>query len=264
MPAGTQFSRDAYVGTAGYYSLYRLPYPDTLIEQLRLQAKITGRGRLVDLGCGPGRLSLPLSRYFARVTAVDIEREMVREGQKKARERGIGNIRWQVSRAESFQVASRTVELVTIGEAFHRFDQRVVAERARRWLKPGCCIALIWQNHPWQGRDPWHQAIRETMHRWAPSQASSEVPLPKILPFEEVLIEAGFGEVERREFVVGHVWTIEELIGFFYSTSILSKRTLGAKAAEFELDLRARLLAADARGVYREDVLFGYIIGKSQ
>lgn len=264
MPLGTRFSRDAFVGTAWFYSNFRLPYPDVLLEQLRVQAQLSGRGRLVDLGCGPGRLSLPLSPYFARVTAVDSEREMIREGRKIAQMTGIGNIRWYVSRAESFRVASRTVELVTIGEAFHRFDQRQVVERVRRWLISNGRIALVWQNHPWQGKDSWHQAVRETMRRWARRQESPNPPVPRHLPFEQLLIEGGFVEVEQKEVLIPHVWTIDELVGFFYSTSILSKRVLGASVGEFEADLRASLLAVDSRGEYPEDVLFAYIIGRTQ
>lgn len=264
VPFGTRFSRDAFVGTARYYSDFRLPYPAHLLKQLCLDAEVTGRGRLVDLGCGPGRVSLPLSSCFVRVTAVDSEKEMIREGRNRARSKGIGNIRWYLSLAESFRVAARTAELVTIGEAFHRFDQRAVAERVRRWLKPKGCIALLWQHHPWQGGGTWHQAVRETMNRWAPIEQSARTPPPKIIPFEQVLIEAGFVRVERKEFIVEHKWTIDELIGFFYSTSILSRRVLGAFATEFEADLRASLLVSDARGQYPEDVSFAYIIGRSQ
>ena len=48
---------DAYAGTADAYVRFRVPYPPALLERVRRRARLSGAGRLLDLGCGPGRVA---------------------------------------------------------------------------------------------------------------------------------------------------------------------------------------------------------------
>jgi cyclopropane fatty-acyl-phospholipid synthase-like methyltransferase len=52
------------------------------------------RGTALEIGCGVGRLMLPLSRHFQQVLGVDISCEMVRQGQAVAAQRGARNLRF--------------------------------------------------------------------------------------------------------------------------------------------------------------------------
>jgi hypothetical protein len=60
------------------------------------------------------------------------------------------------------------------------------------------------------------------------------------------------------EFTAPHAWTLETLTGFAHSTSILSRAALGGHLADFERDLRDRLLAVQPDGRFRENVTFTY------
>ena len=53
--------------------------------------------RTVDYGCGVGRLSIPLSRYSAHVTGVDISATMLDEGRRNCAERRITNVEFHLS-----------------------------------------------------------------------------------------------------------------------------------------------------------------------
>lgn len=61
---------------------YRPPYPPELLDFLPSIPE--GHSRALDLGCGTGKISIPLSARFAEVVAVDPSREMVSEGKKAA------------------------------------------------------------------------------------------------------------------------------------------------------------------------------------
>lgn len=50
------------------------------------------RGTALEIGCGVGRLVLPLSRHFERVVGVDVSPEMIRQARAIAAERNITNI----------------------------------------------------------------------------------------------------------------------------------------------------------------------------
>ncbi len=125
-----------FAGTATYYVRYRPPYPDDFLSDLRSHAGTTGRGSLLDLACGPGRVAIPMAPYFNSVLAVDVEAEMIAVGKREASRCGVTNISWLVARAENLQLSSHSVELITIGEAFHRLDQERILKLAVRWLQP--------------------------------------------------------------------------------------------------------------------------------
>ena len=127
---------DAFVGTASDYARHRPPYPDGFLADLRSVANTTGQGALLDLACGPGRVAIPMARYFRSVLAVDVEAEMIGVGKEEAAKRGATNITWRVEPAEDLELSDRSIELITVGEALHRLDQERTLTNALRWLQP--------------------------------------------------------------------------------------------------------------------------------
>jgi len=266
-PSPPDFPKDAFVGTAQYYAQYRLPYPQSLLGDLRSRARITGEGQLLDLGCGPGRVALALAPFFHEVWAVDPEQEMIDVGREKARECSATNLRWVVGRAEDVQAPPSFFELITIGEAFHRLDQQIVTRRALEWLQPGRSLAILWYVNFWRGYEQWKSVVGEVVFKWTGrrsgtrSSVKSEPVTQQSPTFKEVLLAAGFESVESYEFRTPHVWTLDSLVGYLHSTSGVSKRVLGEKAEAFGVDLRQTLLAYDPCGQYEETATFGYLLG---
>ena len=117
------FRPDAFAGLADDYLRYRVPYAQALLEDLLARAALPAQGaRLIDLACGPGRLTFAIAERFAEVLAVDAEPAMIEAARREAEQRGVTNIRWQVARAEDFEAPAAAFDLVTAASAFHRFD----------------------------------------------------------------------------------------------------------------------------------------------
>ncbi len=262
------FPVDAFAGTATYYVRYRVPYPAGLLKDLVTRAGLTGEGRLLDLACGPGRVALALASSFREVWAIDREPEMIEVGQQEATQRGVHNITWMVGKAEDLAAPPASCALITIGEAFHRLDQQRVAQHTLQWLQPGGCVAILGGYGLTSGRAPWQRLVADIVRHWTSHNAAhsdvSAQPQPGSGPDhnEWVLRATGFVEVASYPFVTPHDWTIDMIIGNLYSTSFCSKPVLGANAAAFEADLKAALLAHDPSGTYREQMRFGYTIGR--
>jgi SAM-dependent methyltransferase len=263
MESTPRFRSDLYQGTAHYYDRYRVPYPAALIDDLVIRAGLSGKGRLLDLACGPGRVTFALSDHFVEILAIDQEEESVDYARALAAERGAPHIHWRAGRAEDLDIAEQ-FELVTVGDAFHRLDRRRIADLAIQWLQPARHIALLWTSMPWQGPAPWQKAAMELVVHWMDVTGSRE-NIPENLvetltqtPNLTVLAEAGLTVIGTFEFTAAHTWTLEALAGFANSTSILSRSALGNQVAEFERDLRDRLLSIQPDGNFEESVSFAY------
>ena len=81
-------------------------------------------------------------------------------------------------------------------------------------------------------------------------------------PHEHVLARAGLVEEGRFEFVAVEQWTVESLVGFVFSTSILGRAVIGDRADEFARDVQARLVEAMPDAVFEQDVTFAYQLAR--
>ena len=260
MPA---FPADAFSGTAEYYLRYRPAYPGALIEDLIARTKMEGRGRLLDLACGPGRVTLRLAPSFAEVVAVDLEPQMIAVGQTEAKRLGLTNVAWSVGRAEDVAAPKESFDLIIIGDAFHRLDQTTVIEHARTWLKPHAPIAILGSHDLLSGSEEWHAIVKAVVGRWT-QRPPVYIPATQTGPeyCERLLTRAGFVDVSSFAFAMPYVWTSPDIIGHLYSTSFCSKAALGANVARFTADLEDALLRHDTCGVFPEILRFGYTFGR--
>jgi SAM-dependent methyltransferase len=262
-----RFRADLYRGTSADYDRFRLRYPSALIEDLCRRTALTGTGRLLDLACGPGTVTFALCDRFAEVCAVDLEPDAIDFASATSATLGVQNVQWRVGRAEDVDVDT-TFELVTIGNAFHRLDRGRVAGRAGEWLGPGGHLALLWSSTPTNGPAPWQGELADTVVEWM-DRVGAQDRLPADLeehlrrhPHVRVLEDAGLVVVGHREFVERHDWNAESLIGFMYSTSLLSRVAVGDRIGEFEQDVRRRLRKIDPTDVYTEEVSFAYDLAR--
>jgi ubiquinone/menaquinone biosynthesis C-methylase UbiE len=103
-----------------------------------------GGVRALDLGCGPGTIAIPLSHSATEVIAVDLDAEMIVEGQRIAALRGRQNIQWLRSRAEDISVAIGPIRVTTIGQAFHWMSRDEVLQRLALLIANGGGLALVY------------------------------------------------------------------------------------------------------------------------
>lgn len=60
-----------FAGTARYYDCFRAPYAQAAFDFIAATYDLSERVRMLDLGCGPGTIAIPLSNRVAEVVAVD-------------------------------------------------------------------------------------------------------------------------------------------------------------------------------------------------
>src|SRR5215469_8303379 len=133
-----------YLGAAAHYRCGRPAYSPELEALLTHEMGLDGNGRLLDVGCGPGVLTVRLAHLFGQAVGVDPDADMLAEGRRAAEEAGVTNIRWVMALAEDLPgVAPGPYRLVTFGQSFHWTDEQRVAEAVYDMLEPGGSLALI-------------------------------------------------------------------------------------------------------------------------
>ena len=267
-PLKLNYSSDAFEGTADYYIRYRIPYPKVLIGDLLKRSNIPPKSKLLDIACGPGRIAIPLAPHFTQVLANDAEPEMINAGKREAGKAGIKNIKWILDKAEKLKMESNSIDLITIGAAFHRLDQNVIAKLALSWLKPGSHIAIIGCNSLVRGSEPWHKAVYKIVHKRTllsssnAEETSERRKLREAKQYKLILEENGFAECENYSFNITNYRTAESIIGYLYSTSVCSKRVIGDGAAEFESEIKSALNKINKQDRFFENIQCGYNIGR--
>jgi 2-polyprenyl-3-methyl-5-hydroxy-6-metoxy-1,4-benzoquinol methylase len=271
MPADlpVNFRPDAFAGTVDDYVRYRPPYDARMVSEILSRAALPAEGaRLIDLACGPGRLTFAIAEHFADGLAIDLEPKMIAAARLEAERRGVRHIHWSVGRAEDLEAPAGAFDLVTAASAFHRFDQPRVAALAYRWLKPGGAFVTLGETPAMAARANWRSAVTDLVHAYVgePVQRLQGAPKPTpgegLAHEEQVLRHAGFTPVESRSFETPYTWTLESLLGYLRSTSFASRAALGERHDAFEADLTAALLAFDGSGRYPEIVGSGYTLAR--
>ena len=251
-----------FAGTAPYYARYRPSYPDQLFRRIVQAFSLDGRGHLLDVGCGPGTFTLPLSPYFSRVLAIDADPEMIEEGAMQARIQGVGGIEWRNLAAEQITPELGRFRLVTIASAFHWMDRDVVLQRCYEVAQRGGGLVISggvssW----WESEISWHKAVISVIKAWlGPERLTSEGPytIVEYERFEESLARSDFELFEHAELTYPYVWDIESIIGFLYSTSFANRSLLGSRTAGFEEEIQETLGQLSASGRFQEEITFDY------
>src|SRR3954471_8033602 len=133
-----------YKGAAAHYGHGRPPYSYELESVLAHELSLDGSGRLLDVGCGPGILTVRLAHLFEEAVGLDPDAGMLAEAGRAADEAGISNVRWVRAVAEDLPgAAPGPFRLVTFGQSFHWTDKARVAEAVYDMLEPSGALALI-------------------------------------------------------------------------------------------------------------------------
>ena len=113
---------------------------ETLVEKLG----ITKGMQVLDLGCGDGTTALPEAKLGADVLGIDIARNLVEAGNRRAVEQGLTNIKFQQGDASNLeQVPDKSFDLVvSIFGAMFAPKPFEVAKEMVRVTRPGGRIVM--------------------------------------------------------------------------------------------------------------------------
>jgi SAM-dependent methyltransferase len=255
-----------YAGSARFYAVGRVAYPDGVIDALVAGLELDGRGRLLDVGCGPGSLTLPLAPYFAEVIGLDADADMLAEAESLAEFKNVRNVTWRHLRAEELPADLPPIRVATFAQSFHWMNRRRVAATVRRMLEFGRAVVHVHATthrgldtdaalpHP---RPP-HDQITELVHSYLgprPRAGQGVLTAGTAEREEKIYRAAGFTGPQRLEgpgLVVDRA--IQEIAASVYSLSSAAPYLFGHHLKQFDAELRQLLASTSPDGRFSEQM----------
>jgi SAM-dependent methyltransferase len=204
--------KDHFSGHAAGYAQARPTYPSALFDWLGMRSP--RRELAWDAGCGNGQASVALAAQFQRVVATDPSATQIAAALPHER------VTYAVEAAEACSLPDGSVDLVTVAQALHWFDQPRFHAQVARVLRPDGLFAA-WSYERCTVLDA-VDAVFERLYGpelgawWPPERAHVEARYAT-LPFP-------YDPIAAPELELRCDWTLAQYLAYLRSWSACQRR----------------------------------------
>ena len=240
--------------------IHRPDYADGVYRKL---IEITpNHRRLLDLGCGTGKISRRLSRYFQSITAIDPSNAMLRVALTQQATHW-DRITWIRGLAEEVPFEGAPFDLVVAALSIHWMDHAVVFPKLLRCVDVDHIFAAVDgdgpYNPPWQAE--WNSFLAYWVYELKGEVYEPDSPdspyLRRMNSYRKWVDVAGeitaLSEPVRQR--------VDDFIVCQHSRDTFTPAKLGSRTAQFDKELRAILLPYADEGVLSYSVQSNLVWG---
>ncbi|MDR8407392.1 class I SAM-dependent methyltransferase [Nonomuraea sp. 3-1Str] len=238
--------RATFDQAAAFYQDARPDYPGELYSDLLAATGVTPAAHLLEVGCGPGKATLPLARMGFRITGVELGGALAAEARHRLA--GFAGVSVITSSFEDWQPpAGVRFDLLYAATAWKWVDPEVKYAKAAALLARGGHLAVWNADHAFPaGFDPFFAEIQEVYEEIGEGHGD---PWPPPLPEDQPDPMATEFEASGHFTVVGtrlYVWALRYTAGEYialldtFSGHIAMER---AKREHLYQEIRRRLAA---------------------
>jgi len=188
---------------ADRYQQVRPDYPERLYEELVSAAGLQPGARLLEVGCGPGKATIPLAQRGFQITCIEIGPHLAAAARRNLA--GYDTVQVVERSFEDWRPAEdERFDLVFAATAWHWIDPAVGYQLAWRWLRPGGHLAIWAAGHVLPPDcDPFFREIQDVYDEIGEGLPPGTGLRPVGLPDDRDAIEASglFTLTLLREFV---------------------------------------------------------------
>jgi SAM-dependent methyltransferase len=164
-------------GDAELYDRVRPGYPTALFDDLAALAGVGPGCRLLEVGAGTGKASVPLAQRGCRIVAVEPGANLAAVARRNLAGFDAEVI---VSTFEAWPLPTEPFDVVLAATAFHWLDPALRAVKTADALRPGGALAVVETHHVLGGDEAFFEEVRRCYDRWGspgpPGYAAADVP----------------------------------------------------------------------------------------
>lgn len=206
-------ARKGFSRAAGEYERSRPTYPFAVAKFAQRTFQLTPTSLAVDLAAGTGKWTRVLQQTGCQVLAIEPLPAMRREFR-----RAVPGVPVRPGTAEWTGLATASVDLVTVAQAFHWFDAVPAVREIRRVLRPGGGVMVLWNNrvHP----RSWRRSLRKIL---APYERK-DLPRTSWRGWRTAFVaKNGYTRLRRRDFPpFSQRFTVDEFLERLTSVSYIA------------------------------------------
>ncbi|MGH9734198.1 MAG: class I SAM-dependent methyltransferase [Candidatus Acidiferrales bacterium] len=217
-----------------------------------MRLDLRGRESLLDVGCGPGVLTIGFAGFVGRALGLDPERAMIDAARTAAASTALP-VSFVAGRIEEFTPADR-FDIVTIGRALHWLDRNVALLVLERIVSASGRVVVCRASSVEHPGAPWVKAYSDLCRSYV-SDADKAIEARYALDPMGWFAGSRFEQADIVEIVETREVAISDLIGRSLSKSNTSPAKLGNRRAAFEAEVTAALEPFAAQGVLEEQIL---------
>ncbi len=135
-------SSEKFTGKADAYSLARPAYPKKFLDDLYEEFGCSTNSVIADIGSGTGKLTRMLLEKGNKVFAIEPNADMREKAESQL---NIYKNFYSINAcAENTTLSDKSIDFITVAQAFHWFDTPKFKTECRRISKPQTKVFLIW------------------------------------------------------------------------------------------------------------------------
>ena len=135
---------DKFNSKAEVYAKSRPEYPKEIFETLISNRIIGPKDTVADIGSGTGIFTVRLAKHVKHIFAIEPNDDMRTKGEIQYRQ--FSNITSVDASAENTSLADRSIDVITVAQAFHWFDRALFKNECIRILKQDGKVILVWND----------------------------------------------------------------------------------------------------------------------
>lgn len=158
--------RRTFEEVAELYDRVRPGYPVELFDDLAELAGIGPGCRLLEIGCGTGKATLPLAERGCEILAVELGSDLAEVARRRLER--FRTVRIEVAAFEEWPLPPEPFDVVVSATAFHWIDPEVRVTKAADALRFGGTLATFRHEHVAGGSEEFFVDVQDCYERWDP------------------------------------------------------------------------------------------------
>jgi SAM-dependent methyltransferase len=130
--------RVTFEEAADLYDETASDYPDELVRDILSMSRIVPKGRILEIGCGPGNATIPFARRGYRILGIELGEQLAAIATKKCH--AYPGVKILAVAFEDWEVEEMAFDMALAADAFHWIAPEIGYPKVARALKDSGCL----------------------------------------------------------------------------------------------------------------------------